>query len=477
MSDAFGGGASQSTMQLGGEDVDFAGQAAAAGQGRVGSAGAVGEATLELGSGGDDIAALARRARVKTAERERVAAEEAQLQAQLKAARARAMDKAKAELKEKARRDYTPLAALLQGPMSDESVSLLERYVRRYSSAKVTVHGETAPVTVYQVARIQRSLVKEENRRQTEVREARQRKIDAARKKLLVQAAMDYAAIKPLLSSAATAETRLALQAFVRRYRGARIRVDEVQVEVEVPGLVAVEGALRKGSARPRDPLAEPERVRSAQQPQSDREVAENAGVLQAWDNAPTEAQGALGSSTQFDSTLIGGIGGLIGAKGTPIGAGGLGARGSGLGGGGTAAGLGGLGTKGRGSGASGYGSGGRNFGAKGSGGIARIGGDPIILGALDKSLIDRVIKRHMNQIKYCYQRELNKNPTLRGKITVKFAISPSGSVSQATTHSSSMTNRSVETCINSRFMRFQFPEPRGGGIVIVKYPFLFSPN
>lgn len=61
-----------------------------------------------------------------------------------------------------------------------------------------------------------------------------------------------------------------------------------------------------------------------------------------------------------------GGVGGLIGSKGTQIGSGGLGSRGSGLGGGGTAIGLGGLGTKGVGHGYSGYGAGGGNFGKKG---------------------------------------------------------------------------------------------------------------
>lgn len=61
-----------------------------------------------------------------------------------------------------------------------------------------------------------------------------------------------------------------------------------------------------------------------------------------------------------------GGAGGLIGAKGTQIGSGGLGSRGSGLGAGGTAIGLGGLGTKGVGHGYSGYGAGGGNFGKKG---------------------------------------------------------------------------------------------------------------
>ncbi len=208
---------------------------------------------------------------------------------------------------------------------------------------------------------------------------------------------------------------------------------------------------------------------------QVDREIAENAGVLGALRDG-SELDGVFGSSG-LSSDIAGGIGGLIGAKGTQIGSGGLGSRGSGLGGGGTADGLGGLGTKGRGSGASGYGSGGGHFGAKGTGGIGQIGGDPIILGALDKSLIDAVIKRNMNQIRYCYQRELTKSPDLGGKIVVKFVIAKDGTVSSASTKSSTMGNPAVEQCINGRFLRFQFPQPKGGGIVIVSYPFLFAPG
>jgi len=178
-----------------------------------------------------------------------------------------------------------------------------------------------------------------------------------------------------------------------------------------------------------------------------------------------------------LDANLTGGVGGLIGAKGTQIGSGGLGSRGSGLGGGGTAEGLGGLGTKGIGSGRSGYGKGGGSFGAKGEGGIGTVGGDPIILGALDRSLIDEVIKRHMNQIRYCYQRELTKNPALGGKVVIKFVIAKDGTVSSASVKTTTMNNGAVEQCIVGRFMRMQFPEPKGGGIVIVSYPFIFSPG
>ncbi|TNE92238.1 MAG: FHA domain-containing protein [Deltaproteobacteria bacterium] len=206
-----------------------------------------------------------------------------------------------------------------------------------------------------------------------------------------------------------------------------------------------------------------------------DKQIAENAGLLGALsDNGAMD--GVFGSSA-LDSSLTGGIGGLIGAKGTQIGSGGLGSRGGGLGGGGTAEGLGGLGTKGMGSGASGYGSGGGNFGAKGEGGIGRVGGDPIILGALDRSLIDEVIKRHMNAIRYCYQRELTKSPSLGGKIVIKFVIAKDGSVSSANVKTTTMNNSAVESCVSGRFMRMQFPQPKGGGIVIVSYPFLFAPG
>ncbi len=232
------------------------------------------------------------------------------------------------------------------------------------------------------------------------------------------------------------------------------------------------EGKVGKQDAKMKQ--AKGEKV-EMQKKQLDKEIAEEAGVLGALRDGG-ELDGVFGSSA-LNADLTGGIGGLLGAKGTQIGSGGLGSRGSGLGGGGSAEGLGGLGTKGRGSGSSGYGSGGGNFGAKGEGGIGRIGGDPIILGALDKSLIDAVIKRHMNQIRYCYQRELTKSPDLGGKVTVKFVIAKDGTVSKAETKSSTLGSPTVESCIADRFRRFQFPEPKGGGIVIVSYPFIFSPG
>lgn len=160
---------------------------------------------------------------------------------------------------------------------------------------------------------------------------------------------------------------------------------------------------------------------------------------------------------------------------GAAMGHGGLGSRGSGLGGGGKVFAVAGLGSKGRGSGASGYGTGGGHFGAKAAGAIESVSGSPIILGALDKTVIDRVVKRHLNQIRYCYQRELQMQPNLAGKVVIKFVVAKDGSVSSAAIKSSTLAHEATEQCLVSRFMRMQFPSPQGGGIVIVSYPFLFT--
>ena len=163
------------------------------------------------------------------------------------------------------------------------------------------------------------------------------------------------------------------------------------------------------------------------------------------------------------------------GAANSCYGSGGLGAGGSGLGGGGTGMGLGGLGTRRRGRGASGYGSGGGYFGRKASGSVSSVAGSPIILGAIDRSSIERVIKRHLNQLRYCYQRELQKDPDLEGKITVRFVIAADGNVASAEVDVSTLDNPVLESCVVRRFRRMKFDAPAGGGIVIVRYPIVFS--
>jgi outer membrane biosynthesis protein TonB len=100
---------------------------------------------------------------------------------------------------------------------------------------------------------------------------------------------------------------------------------------------------------------------------------------------------------------------------------------------------------------------------------------DPITMGGIDKSAVDAVVKRHMNQIRYCYQRELNRSPGMAGKVSVKFIIAKDGSVSSSSVGKSTLGNERVESCVTGRFLHMTFPPLRGGGIAIVNYPFVFA--
>ncbi len=100
---------------------------------------------------------------------------------------------------------------------------------------------------------------------------------------------------------------------------------------------------------------------------------------------------------------------------------------------------------------------------------------DPIVMGSLDKELIRQVIRRNVGKIRYCYEVQLPRHPKLSGKVAVKFVISPAGTVSTASVAQATTNNAELEACVASRVRLLEFPKPKGGGMVIVTYPFVFA--
>ncbi len=208
---------------------------------------------------------------------------------------------------------------------------------------------------------------------------------------------------------------------------------------------------------------------------EKDRQVVGKVGLLGAFKGMKGGASDVFGPGG-FGTGLNNALGGLKGgaAMGDAQGVGGLGSRGTGTGGGGTALGIGGLGTQGTGRGAGG--SGGIDLGGRGKSITKVIPGKTTVVGGLDKDVIAKVIRRHQGEIKYCYESELNKDPSLAGKVAVAFTIDPTGAVSDATVSETTLNNSKAEQCMLSRIRRWKFPEPKGGGVVSVTYPWLFSP-
>jgi hypothetical protein len=203
-------------------------------------------------------------------------------------------------------------------------------------------------------------------------------------------------------------------------------------------------------------------------------------GILKAQEGSHLASIFGRDSALGNDAENV--LGGLVGTQiGEAYGVGGLGLVGSGKGGGGTGEGtigLGNLGTIGKGGGGgngSGYGRGAGGLGGRRAHAPDVVPGTAQVRGSLDKEIIRRIIRRHLNEVKFCYEKELMKKADLFGRVMIQFTISGTGQVVASVVQNSTMNNPTVEQCIAGAVRRWEFPKPQGGGIVIVSYPFVLK--
>jgi Ca-activated chloride channel family protein len=171
---------------------------------------------------------------------------------------------------------------------------------------------------------------------------------------------------------------------------------------------------------------------------------------------------------------------------GTPIGdsfgAGGLGLSGIGEGGGGRGEGigLGQIGTLGHAAGsgdAQGFGSGtGRLSGQhKSSSPSVRMGGTSVS-GRLPPEVIQRIVRQNFGRFRLCYENGLRNNPNLSGRVSVRFLINESGSVSSVANGGSDLPDSGVIACVVRSFSGLSFPQPDAGSVTVT-FPIVFAPE
>jgi hypothetical protein len=120
--------------------------------------------------------------------------------------------------------------------------------------------------------------------------------------------------------------------------------------------------------------------------------------------------------------------------------------------------------------------------------GIGRLGGthvvqtpklrmmDPVVNGRLPPEAIQRIVRANLGRMRGCYADGLAKDPSLEGRVAVKFVIDREGRVSFASAEGSSFPSQSVSGCVARAFDALEFPAPEGG-IVTVIYPLVFTPS
>ncbi len=97
--------------------------------------------------------------------------------------------------------------------------------------------------------------------------------------------------------------------------------------------------------------------------------------------------------------------------------------------------------------------------------------GDATQTGDLDRSIVRRYIRRKLPPIMHCYEKELAVKKDLAGTVDVDFTITSDGLVASS---SATGMDPEVSSCIAAAIKSIEFPRPKGGGKVIVRYPFTF---
>lgn len=218
--------------------------------------------------------------------------------------------------------------------------------------------------------------------------------------------------------------------------------------------------------------LTKPYKVRTAKAKDISR-----VGALAALGGIPRGAKNAEGLDANSMKNIR--------AAGTGSGGGGVGSAGRGgvrgwVPGSGLIAGSSGEGGKAQSAG--GYGTRGTGGGRAGYGKISLVGGTSAVTlpldeeatfeGGLDRDQIIAVINKNKGQIIYCYERGLQAQPSIGGRVAVDFTIGPNGTITNAKVAQTSLGSKFVENCMIAKMKTWQFPKPVGKVNVDVLYPF-----
>jgi outer membrane biosynthesis protein TonB len=98
----------------------------------------------------------------------------------------------------------------------------------------------------------------------------------------------------------------------------------------------------------------------------------------------------------------------------------------------------------------------------------------PTGAGGLNSEQVRSVVVSHTGALRACYEIEAQKNPDLRGTVTVAWEIDEAGVVRNARVSSATLANDRLQACIVRQLQSWQFPKS-DASTTIAAYPFRFG--
>ena len=245
------------------------------------------------------------------------------------------------------------------------------------------------------------------------------------------------------------------------------------KIAAVAPGRTKSKSQIKVGSARPGGSLKTGKKGSSAKTKAPDPTkvgllgVFGSGGKLNKLDKGSSGPGGLTGLANQY--TGFGGTkesykGKGVGTKTKELTSGGQGS---------SLIGISGIKTKGKGLGVIGSGTGG--LGERGRMSMEFSTEDINVVGEIDRAAIARVLKRNRPKFNRCYQLSLNSEPSIQGKLVMKWRISPRGRGANISSTRSGIDSKSLKSCVANVLEGLTFPRPPEGQIPEVTFPFNFS--
>jgi TonB family protein len=84
-------------------------------------------------------------------------------------------------------------------------------------------------------------------------------------------------------------------------------------------------------------------------------------------------------------------------------------------------------------------------------------------------------VRARKGAITQCYERELKRNPTLKGRVVVRFTIGTNGRATDVEIDETTIGNDAVTNCIRTIIKGWSFPF-KPASEVPCSFPFVFAP-
>jgi outer membrane biosynthesis protein TonB len=96
--------------------------------------------------------------------------------------------------------------------------------------------------------------------------------------------------------------------------------------------------------------------------------------------------------------------------------------------------------------------------------------------GVREEAEVYAIVRSYVGGLKFVYNTALRKDPTLKGKVTVKIVIGPQGKVTAVEKVTATLESDEVVDAIVQRIFRWKFPEIDGEQDFTIQYTFDFTP-